>query len=650
MLEKQRQQWYDEAQLQDYIAALEQENALLWAELDICQLEKGTQERVAELAKVNDELRQRDRLLSVVAQVTKDLLEAEDVDAAIPAALQAVGEAANMSRVQLILEHQELSTQKRQHIMGNEWVAAGITAQIGNPDLAIIDNDEIEVLLGELYAGRSVWRIVDDLPEILRVKFSSIGIKSTGTVPIVIEGRYIGCVAFDDCVVPRHWTQQEIDVLTAAADSIGAALYRKQLVERLIQERARTAEERAAELAKINAVLAAEVIERSRAERLARGQTEALVKILTALAAEPVLDNFLGCVLQSIADQLGDPCGGIWLYDETYNTTILHINYENGEIQRGVQIARPGSIHNVIGRWDVEYVQLLREQRILIQDVQQLPDIPEYAPYRAYNQQHGIKTILVIPLFFGETFLGNITLRSTKQRNYQPEELELARVLAYQATLAIQLTHLSEQSRHSAVLEERNRLAREIHDTIAQGLTGIVIQLQAAQDVDTTDPNDRQAHITQARHLAEASLAEARRSVRALRPLVLEGTNLAGALTSLNTQLTLSTSLHSTFGTSGTPYPLPPDVEINLLRIAQEAVNNTLKHAKASEIQIELIYQPHRVQLRVQDNGQGFDPTLPTGGYGLLGMQERAHHIGATLTLSSQPGIGTDVQVQVPTG
>jgi signal transduction histidine kinase len=383
---------------------------------------------------------------------------------------------------------------------------------------------------------------------------------------------------------------------------------------------------------------------------LARGQTETLVKILTALAAEPVLDNFLGCVLQSIADQLGDLGGGIWLYDETYNTTILYINYENGEIQRGTQIARPGSIHNVIKRWDVEYVQLLREQKILIQDVRQLPDVPEYAPYRAYNQQHEIKTILVIPLFFGETFLGNITLRSTKQRNYQPEELELARVLAYQATLAIQLTHLSEQSRQSAVLEERNRLAREIHDTIAQGLTGIVIQLQAAQDVDTTDPNDRQAHITQARHLAEASLAEARRSVWALRPLVLEGTNLAGALTSLNTQLTLSTSLHSTFRTSGTPYPLPPDVEINLLRIAQEAVNNTLKHAKASEIQIELIYQPHRVQLRVQDNGQGFDPTLPTGGYGLLGMQERSHHIGATLTLSSQPAIGTDIQVQVPTG
>ena len=148
------------------------------------------------------------------------------------------------------------------------------------------------------------------------------------------------------------------------------------------------------------------------------------------------------------------------------------------------------------------------------------------------------------------------------------------------------------------MLQERNRIAREIHDTLAQVLTGIVVQLQAAQDFYTTDPSDRQAHIAAALLLAKEGLTEARRSVWALRPQALENSDLGSALTNL-IQMATGIGIHAICHVCGTPYLLPPDVESNLLRIGQEGFTNILKHAGASEIQIELIYKPGQVRLRV---------------------------------------------------
>lgn len=149
-------------------------------------------------------------------------------------------------------------------------------------------------------------------------------------------------------------------------------------------------------------------------------QTEVLVKTLTVLAASPVLDEFLGYVLRSLAQQLGLQSGGIWLYDQAYHTTILQIDYEDGQIRRGEDILRPGaSRQKRLQQWDTEYMPLLMQNQILIQDVQNLPQPPEYALTQTYNQQRGIKTIMVIPLLFGDMFLGNITLRSTQASTSQ---------------------------------------------------------------------------------------------------------------------------------------------------------------------------------------------------------------------------------------
>jgi len=217
---------------------------------------EAEQARSQELERLNAELQQRDRLLSVVAQITKDLLEVEDVDTAIPVALQMVGQAAHISRVQLLLERQQATApHKLQHQVAYEWAAPGINSQIHHPTAVVLDNDDFGSMTQELHAGRSIWRLVEDFPDTIRATFESIGIRSSGTVPIFIEGCYIGGVGFDDCVMARQWSQQEIDVLTTAAESIGAALHRKQLVDRLIEERVRAEQKRSQQLERHNSEL-----------------------------------------------------------------------------------------------------------------------------------------------------------------------------------------------------------------------------------------------------------------------------------------------------------------------------------------------------------------------------------------------------------
>jgi signal transduction histidine kinase len=176
------------------------------------------------------------------------------------------------------------------------------------------------------------------------------------------------------------------------------------------------------------------------------------------------------------------------------------------------------------------------------------------------------------------------------------------------------------------------------------------MQLEAAEDALREDPEAAQAHIFRARTLGRESLAEARRSVWELRPQALEQGDLATALARSITQLTAGTSVEAEFSLHGAPRALPPEVEEHLLRIGQEAVSNALIHAQAHSIQVTLTFDPQKVQLCVEDDGQGFDPLRVPGrsGFGLVSMRERAERLGGELTATSQPGQGTKLLVVVP--
>jgi PAS domain S-box-containing protein len=203
------------------------------------------------------------------------------------------------------------------------------------------------------------------------------------------------------------------------------------------------------------------------------------------------------------------------------------------------------------------------------------------------------------------------------------------------------------QLEEASVLEERNRMAREIHDTLAQTFTGILIQLEAVSRMSTALPEQAQLGFIQIYDLAQSGLNEARRSVKALRPQLLEQGNLHSAIARLVATMDSSATPAIFYQMVGVPYSLPSDAENNLLRIGQEAANNAIKHANASEIKIELAYKQTQCILRVKDNGRGFttDGLSTNKGFGLIGMRERAKSIGANLTIQSHPGQGTAVIV-----
>lgn len=208
----------------------------------------------------------------------------------------------------------------------------------------------------------------------------------------------------------------------------------------------------------------------------------------------------------------------------------------------------------------------------------------------------------------------------------------------------------SEQDQENRILQERNRIAREIHDTLAQGLTGIIIQLEAAQDALESAPQECAARLTCAGDLARQSLSEARRSVHALRPEMLDSQNLATALRNYAEQMTTGSGVSATVDVIGTPPSfIAPEVELNLMRIGTEALTNALRHARANLVAIVLEYGSSHISLSVRDNGRGFSmhSTQARSGFGLTGMWERAERIGAQFHLESSPGHGTEVRVVV---
>ncbi len=207
------------------------------------------------------------------------------------------------------------------------------------------------------------------------------------------------------------------------------------------------------------------------------------------------------------------------------------------------------------------------------------------------------------------------------------------------------------EAEFTAILSERNRVAREIHDTLAQGLSAISMQLELAKSQMPPDAASATGSIEQAHNLVRESLAEARNSIWNMRSQVLENKSLVLALSGILQQLTSGTGIDAKFECVGHERRLPPVTENNLLRIGQEAITNAVKHAKARHIKMTLGYQSREIELRVTDDGTGFDverPPASDSGFGLRGMRERAAELRGTLLIQSGPNGGTELILKVP--
>ena len=202
----------------------------------------------------------------------------------------------------------------------------------------------------------------------------------------------------------------------------------------------------------------------------------------------------------------------------------------------------------------------------------------------------------------------------------------------------------------SAVLAERNRIAREIHDNLAQDILGISVQLELVARLMPAAAEAAKGHLDRARILVRNSMTEARRYVWDLRSQELQKKDLSAALRDTTKRLTAENNVEAVVEVTGPSRPLPLPVETNLLRIGQEAINNAVKHARANRIDVTLNFDTRSVQLSIRDDGRGFDPEarIADGHFGLIGMRERAEQIGAVLTIDSAVERGTQIAVDVP--
>ncbi|ROP42701.1 sensor histidine kinase [Saccharothrix texasensis] len=227
---------------------------------------------------------------------------------------------------------------------------------------------------------------------------------------------------------------------------------------------------------------------------------------------------------------------------------------------------------------------------------------------------------------------------------------ELEAALAENAGLHAQLLV---QAREAGVLDERQRMAREIHDTLAQGLAGILTQLQAAEQA-SDEPVTARRHLANARDLARESLAEARRTVHAVGPSALAEARLPDAIGDVTRRWSEVNRVEAVLTTTGDARPMHTDVEVALLRTAQEALANVAKHARAGRVALTLSYMEDLVTLDVLDDGVGFAPDAkraggsPDGGFGLAGMRQRVQRLAGRLDVESEPGGGTAITATVP--
>jgi signal transduction histidine kinase len=269
-----------------------------------------------------------------------------------------------------------------------------------------------------------------------------------------------------------------------------------------------------------------------------------------------------------------------------------------------------------------------------------------------FPQTSEVWTFYVVLIVIQTVVIGSGSIIGEKMSEQNEERRRaLARLQAAQAENAGLQAQLVTQAREAGILDERARMAREIHDTIAQGLTGVITQLEAARHV-RDRPYEHDRHLANAERLARESLSEARRSVEGALPAALESASLPDALREVAREWSERTGVPSELTVTGDPITLESVIEVTLLRTAQEALANVEKHAHARRARLTLSFMGDVVTLDVRDDGVGFDAERPEpapgGGFGLHGMRQRVARVAGTLVIESEPGGGTAISARVP--
>lgn len=365
-----------------------------------------------------------------------------------------------------------------------------------------------------------------------------------------------------------------------------------------------------------------------------------LNQIAQALNRQVDLDRALHAALAQVAELLNLKTGWVWLLREGSDETYLAASQnlppglaDKPERMEGtcycLDTFRAGDLE---GAANVNVVTCSRLSKLV-------------------DGTGGLRYHASIPLYAHDEELGVMNLASSDWRELSADDLQLLYTIGDMLSIAIERARLFEGSVELGALEERNRLARDIHDTLSQGLAAISLQLEAAEAILENEEGRSKAEqaIHTALDLSRKNLEDARRSVLDLRAAPLEGRGLAEALAELVEATSGLTETEIKYSMSGGYRPLPLRLETGVYRVAEEALNNVVQHSDATRAELQLISTPGQIELVIEDDGKGFDPdSPPEGRFGLIGLQERVRLLGGSMDLRSSPGSGTSLRVIVP--
>jgi two-component system, NarL family, sensor kinase len=362
--------------------------------------------------------------------------------------------------------------------------------------------------------------------------------------------------------------------------------------------------------------------------------------IAQALNREVDLTQALRTALRSVAEIFGLRTSWIWLFNEQTGAPYLAASQQLPHALSAFPARMEGSCYCLDTYLTDDQASATNINIITCSRLKGLVDGTD-----------GLRSHASIPLDAQGRRLGVLNVASADWRALAADDLQLLTTIGDMLAIAIERARLFDQRAELGALEERNRLAREIHDTLAQGLTAVALQLETADALLElgADPRRARAAVQQALALTRVNLEDARRSVLGLRAAQLQGKTLAEALPALVEQLKETARTTVDYQVTGGDHPLPTRVAVGLYRIAQEALTNIARHARAGHVVLQLTVTAERAELRVEDDGCGFDPAqVPDGHFGLLGLRERARLLGGTLALWSSPAIGTKILVRIP--
>lgn len=401
-------------------------------------------------------------------------------------------------------------------------------------------------------------------------------------------------------------------------------------------------------LTQINLMLEQRVQERTQEIDQRRAVAESLRDILRILNSNLPLPEILNHIVTQASQLMeADIC------------TLHHIDYQERFVRIEASCGLPAALQDITG---FPLLSSQADERILHRDPvvisNETPQVLDAAVESSLDERvrrwravlvPAYPAYLAVPLVVANEVYGSLAFYFSRPRSFSREAIDLALSLSEQAALAIDNARLRVQVGAAAVASERNRLARELHDAVTQTLFSASLIADVLPRIWERSPEMGQAKLAELRELTRGALAEMRTLLLELRPATLTESSLGELLHQLAAAVIGRSRLQVAVGITGEAQrPLPPDTQVVLYRIAQEALNNVVKHAGATQVTITLQFAPTCVVLVVADNGRGFDPTAASvHSLGLGIMRERAAKINADLRIESIIGEGTSIRVQV---